>query len=191
MKNIPPPILLNCWKHHAGFVKLQILQTVKFGNPSINELVSKMLVIGDSLMDFYLGSLSPKEISEHVISYLTQNNVLKEKLYKNWIIRENSDYRLITLIDDSQWTLRWGREEDRYVHIHPARNSFHTIRIRALTLKTAILVLTRMKILGGSRIDINLINKLRVDYLNTPPIKSIKNSPGLIKLIKLLGEGIE
>ncbi|OGU54799.1 MAG: hypothetical protein A2V66_06820 [Ignavibacteria bacterium RBG_13_36_8] len=183
-KNIstPCPVLLNCWKHHAGFIKGGI--QVK----SEHEILGELKTIGDSLMDLYLGSMSPHDISVQVIEQLKGRNILEKKAYTDWIETDNDQYRMIELSDNSKWTLRLGDDEKRYVHIHPGRYSHHTMRVRSLSLKTAIAVLVWTKIHGGDALNISVINKVRKEWLNESPIKSVSKNEGLGKLIGILKE---
>jgi hypothetical protein len=102
------------------------------------------------------------------------------------LCKEGNEYRLTTLPDKSIWTLRYGKDEKYYVHIHPARYSPQTIRVRSLTLKTAIAVLLFTEINGAHPFDIMVINKIRIDFLKASPINKISSESGLGKLILLL-----
>lgn len=189
MKNfeiIPEPVAFNCWKHHAGFVRMKIKELVNAGEPKINKILKELPVIGTSLMDFYTGNLSPDKIACEILNIFNKNVISSIELYKEWIKEEGSDYRLISLPDGSKWTLRLGIDRNRFIHIHPARNSMSTIRVRALTLKTAILYLVISEFSNVLPLDISVINRLRIDYLDLPPIKSLAHSPGLCRLILLL-----
>jgi hypothetical protein len=181
---VNPPINLNCWKHHAAFIKKQI-ETVQSIN-ELEKLESILLRIGESQMDFYYGKLSPTEISEEIIVLLKQNKIFFRDRYEEWLNENKVDYRLITLSDKSVWTLRLGENVERYVHIHPGRYSPHTRRVKALTLKTAIFTLCVEK-LGDTQLSgKELINDVRKKYLNEPPLKSVSGESGLEKLLELL-----
>ena len=68
---------------------------------------------------------------------LKEQELLSLKRYTIWV-EENGGYCMIELGDSSQWVLRLGHKPDQWVHLHPARYSPHTIRIKAHTLKTAL-----------------------------------------------------
>jgi hypothetical protein len=96
------------------------------------------------------------------------------------------DYQLVKLKDKSIWTLGLGADAERYVHIHPGRYSPHTIRVKATTLKTAILVLCSEIIGEIKTIETQTINQIRKRYLDEPPLKSFSTASGLGRLIDLL-----
>lgn len=139
-------------------------------------------------MDLYYGSLTPIEISESVNEILKMDKAFLLAEYISWLKQYGRDYQLVKLNDNSVWTLRLGENPERYVHIHPGRYSPHTIRVRATTLKTAIIVLGSLKIGEIVNIETKTINQIRKKYLNEPPIKSYSNASGLGKLIDLLYE---
>lgn len=181
---VPIPIKLNCWKHHALFIKKELR---KFKSESqIKGLQSSLLKIGESQMDLYYGMLSPEEIAKQTIEYLTSNSLNNKNEYSDWLYRVGNEYQTIELKDKSVWTLRSGDEEKRFVHIHPGRYSPQTVRVKALTLKSTICVLAYLRTQSPPSVDISLINEVRKKYLNAPPLKSINKENGLGKLIALL-----
>ena len=135
--SIQLPLTFNCWKHHAGFIKKQI-KFYRNEKISGEELQKTLLVIGGSQMDLYVGKLSPQEICDEIISKLRSTEVLAFEDFKQWLFEKGNKYKLIKISDHSVWTLRLGNQEERYVHIHPGRYSPLTLRVKALTLKTAI-----------------------------------------------------
>jgi len=181
---VPLPINFNCWKHHAGFLKKQI-ESVKVIK-DINQLKVYLLKIGESQMDMYFGEYSPAKISEQVLDCLYQKKTLSFNQYQVWLTKDEKDYQLVELKDKSIWTLRLGDDVSRYVHIHPGRYSPNTIRVKATTLKTVILVLCSEKIGKIKSIETQTINQIRKRYLNEPPVKSFSAVSGIGKLIDLL-----
>jgi hypothetical protein len=181
---VPPPIKFNCWKHHALFIKNELK---KFRSEAhITDLLARSLKIGESQMDLYYGLYSPNEIANQVIKHLISISIRNNKEYKNWLYKDGNEFQKIILNDNSVWTLRNSDEEKRYVHIHPGRYSPHTVRVKALTLKTAIFVLARSKERTVSTLDMILINEVRNIYLEASPLKSVSAEKGLGKLITLL-----
>jgi hypothetical protein len=179
-----PPINFNCWKHHSGFIKKQIQSAQNIRD--IEKLKIILLKVGESQMDLYYGDYSPMEISERIIKYLKEKKVFLPERYKNWLGENGNDYKLINMSDRSVWTLRLGEDAGKYVHIHPGRYSPKTRRVKALTLKSAILTLCCEK-LGEPKISgKELINEVRKKYLEEPPLKSVSKDYGLGKLIELL-----
>lgn len=183
--NISKPVLLNCWKHHAGFIRLKIKQYRRNPETHLDTLLSEILLTGESLMDMYLGELTPKQIADSIIQFSRQNKIFNIEDFKEWLKEERTDYRIIQLGDRSKWTLRPGREEDRYIHIHPSRYSPHTLRIRSTSLKSAILYRVLESHYSGNQLA--KVNSIRKEYLDLPPLKSLKSGSALLSLINLLG----
>jgi hypothetical protein len=181
---IPPPMNFNCWKHHAGFIKKQAdsVKEIK----ELDQLKVYSLKIGESQMDLYFGGFSPTEISEQILSSLHQNKIFNYEQYKSWLSKDGKDYQLVELKDKSLWTLRLGDDISRYAHIHPGRYSPYTVRVKATTLKTAILVLCSERIGEINTIETKTANQIRKRYLNEPPLKSISGASGLRRLVDLL-----
>ena len=186
IENLNPPILLNCWKHHAGFIRSQIHSLAIQKEKAFEDLNKHLLQVGDSLMDLYLGSLTPQEIADYISEGLKEKEISDSLSYQNWLYKEGNEYRITSLPDKSKWTLRYGKDENYYIHIHPARYSPKTIRVRSLSLKTAIAVLLSAEVYGRSPLDVNVINKIRVNMLNASPIKKISSENGLGRLILIL-----
>jgi len=180
------PILLNCWKHHSHFIKSKISEYREAREFDLTNLCRELLRIGESLMDLYLGELTPGEIAGRIIASYKKTNHLSREDFIHWLKEGGDDYRLIELRDKSLWTLRLGEKQERYIHIHPSRYSPLTIRVRAHTLKSAILYL----ILNNNEADIQdnlaFLNKIRKDYLNQPPLKSISQHSSFPELLSIL-----
>jgi len=180
------PVKLNCWKHHAGFVRKQIHSVQN--TQEIDKLNSILRKIGDSQMDLYYGEHSAQEISSQIVMCLKRGNYFLPEQYKKWLSEHDKEYQLIELSDKSIWTLRLGEKIEGYVHIHPGRYSPLTIRVRATTLKTAILVLCLNKLGEIELINTETINQIRKKYLSETPIKSLAKASGLQKIIDLLSK---
>lgn len=179
---LPKPILLNCLKHHACYIKSKIDSLVF----KVDELQNHLRNIGDSQMDLYMGELTPGEICSLVIDQLKQKQLLERSKYIKWLAGDGSDYQTMTLPDSSVWTLRLAEDSKRYVHIHPGRYSPHTVRVKALQLKTAIAVLMHAKLTGNNPFEIKTINLVRREVMNESPIKSLEKSEGLMNVIRIL-----
>ena len=189
MKNrdsVHRPINFNCWKHHADFIKEQIQTTKTIQD--INELNHHLLKIGESQMDLYYGGVSPREISEKIIDQLKLEKLFTPEKYKKWILENGNNYRKLTLSDNSTWILRLGEGIEKYVHIHPGRSSPHTIRVKANTLKTVILILSFKQIGKTKLIETEAVNYIRKKYLNEPPLKSLSKASGMLRLMNILSQ---
>ena len=185
--NIPPPVNLNCWKHHAGFIKEQIhlIAPKKISEPGLKKI---LLTIGESQMDIYLGKLTSTQIAKGITETLKKNFKFKLNNYSKWLSEEKKDYKLLTISDKSVWTLRLGKDQERYIHIHPGRCSPLTIRVKSSTLKTYILSEVFSIDKETKQDELMYINKLRVGFLNLPPLKSISSSKGLLRLRNLFND---
>jgi hypothetical protein len=181
---ISEPVLFNCWKHHAGFIRSKIREYKIDPADNLTNLRSELLLIGESLMDLYLGELTPSEIGGSIINYIRKQKIFSNTEFQFWLKEEGYDYRIIELKDKSKWTLRLGNDKERYIHIHPSRYSPHTVRIRSASLKSAILYL----VLENQKPQNMLlpVNRIRKDYLNLPPLKNLALGSALFTLIDTL-----
>lgn len=182
--DLSKPVLLNCWKHHAGFIGSKIREYKNSREPDLNKLLKELLQIGESLMDLYLGELAPGKIAEDVMTYLKKQMDLSRNNFQNWLTEEGNDYRIISLEDTSKWTLRLGEKSDRYLHIHPSRYSPHTTRVRSSSLKTAIIygIIEKQE----TEDQLSFINRLRKEFFELPPLKNLKSATSLLNLIEIL-----
>ena len=187
--SVPLPINFNCWKHHSGFIIGQTI-TIK-SEKEIQKLTSQLLKIGESQMDLYYGKFSQSQISDHIIDLLKDKKLFSPERYKSWLNNEGKDYKLLKLADKSLWTLRFSENPGRYIHIHPGRYSPLTIRVKATTLKTAILVFCFKHPYEINRIDTEEVNHIRKKYLSEPPLKSFSKASGLQRLLKLFYKNSE
>jgi hypothetical protein len=186
----PPPVLLNCWKHHAAALRLRIRETVAAGPAALDALARNLLVTGTELMDLYVGALSPRDIGERVLAQLRSDHRLSFDAYRAWI-QGNRGYRVLPLPEDgSQWVLRLGDESERWVHVHPARWAPQTCRVKANVLKTAVMVLAYTGVHGGDPMDVALVNRVRSQYLGLTPLgRDLSGEQGIGQTITLLRAG--
>lgn len=179
----PFPMLLNAWKHHAGWVRSRIAQAV--ATDAVDRLAEDVVVIGTRLMDFYHGALTPEVIGERVLAQLRDLAKLDEPVYRVWLEGQGG-YAILTLPDDgSRWAVRAGAEGRRYVHLHPGRYSPHTVRVQANALKTAILAHAIARLAAKSATEVVVVNEARTRFLNLPPVPAIHEG-GLGEVIALL-----
>ena len=168
------------------FIKEQLSN--KHKNNSNDELRKILLLIGESQMDLYLGKLSPQETSSYMIKELKSKDVFSTKKFLKWIINKGANYRKIVLPDKSIWILREGNEKERYIHIHPGRYSPLSIRVKSLTLKSAIAVIKIFGVERSKNLFLNDVNSVRKEILIQPPLKSISAHSGQGKIILTLCE---
>ena len=89
--------------------------------------------------------------------------------------------------DTSRWVLRAGDEDDRFVHVHPARYSPFTIRVRANVLTTAVMALAYTGLHGGDPLSRPVVNAVRRDYLGLAPVgRDPSADEGIGSVIELL-----
>ena len=136
-------------------------------------------------MDLYLGKRTPVELTAFAEQFLKMKRAFEYESYKKWLYSNRKRYKLIALHDKSTWTLRMGNQKENYIHIHPARYSTHTIRVRALTLKTAICVMVYLNVYKISSPDLQLINSVRKEFLKAKPVKSLSSTSGLKRLLNI------
>jgi hypothetical protein len=181
---VPDPFLLNCLKHHLGYIRFLLNTYIIAGESSFSLLKKDLLSIGESQMDLYTGTLPPHEIALQAKKILVaQNSFLKED-FELWLNAPPRGYKIIMLNDHSLWTLRKGTSES-YIHLHPCRYSKNTIRIKATTLKTIISLRWMMEVYKVP-ISIDLINQARKDFFDAASLKSISLSRGIVKNLTLL-----
>ena len=179
--NIPLPVNLNCWKHHAAFIKKRV-NTAVSEKKTWTGIQKTLLVIGGSQMDIYLGKLSSVQIADEIKSELIKIKKSEFPEYKNWLHDAGKDFKLHQLSDKSIWTLRLGNDKERYIHIHPGRYSPLTIRVKSSTLKTFIITEIFSAQNEVKEYELSFINQIRYKYLNLPPLKSLSSSSGLLRL---------
>ena len=185
--HIQTPILFNCIKHHLHFAK-QYTSTVIHQPGGIQLFKDASQHIGSSLIDLYIGDLTPENITQIVISWLHRENVYSDDTYMKWLHHEGKRYRIITLEDGSNWTLLLGNHEDRYVHIHPSRYADQTVRIHANAYKSALATYALLQLNPQVGPGLEVINKARRELLDLQPVKELSTSKGIGKALVLLSK---
>ena len=179
-------IEFNPLKHHLGY----IADFVKNNSRKTNDVSKEILSIGHSVLDIYTGNLSVNNILDSIVKIVREMNCFNIEQYKKWIVRNNDDYRIVKLNDQSCWTLRLGEKRERFIHIHPCRTGMFHSRFNASTLKTAILFLVEFegRNTGGIKEKIDFV---RTKYLNLPPVKSLETSNKIVEAIELIESRLE
>src|SRR5262249_55860304 len=146
---VPHPVLLNVHKHHAEFLRERITRAGRAVPGGVQPLAGELVVVGTKLMDLYHGALSPCEIGEKVVAVLAKAGRDTPDVFRAWVEAEGG-YRVTEFPEDtSRWVLRMGDEGGRFIHVHPARWSPFTVRVRANVLTTAVLALAYTRGPGG------------------------------------------
>ena len=182
---LPPPTIFNGLKHHR-LVILEFIEESIEKNSSIDMLNLAMKKVGNSMIDLYHGDLKPQDISGEIVDLLKlKSNFYKDAYYK-YVFDVPKKYRKLTISDGSEWTLLLGREAEFYLHIHPARGSKFTTRVRSISIKTAILlkVFFEKELVSGDLVS--AVNKVRKDYLHESPIKNEADTKSLKRVLDLL-----
>jgi hypothetical protein len=133
-------------------------------------------------MDIYTGILSPEEIFREITDYLNLVSLVEKNSFAEWAGKNEKDFRKISLSDNSQWTLKYYENEIRYVHLFPARYSPHSFRIKANTLKSAILYQIFIR---KDLITENDLNKVRW-AAGLSPIKDLVDAEAITEMIEIL-----
>lgn len=179
------PVLFNTWKHHAGALRRRIAGAARAGPGELAALPERLLVIGTDLMDLYIGPRPPAAIGQEIIGILKDADCIAADAFAEWV-EANGGYRVVELADATRWVLRRGEEGGRYVHLHPARGSPQTRRVRANVLRTAVMVLAASAALGGDPFDVAFVNDARRRFLGLPPIGRLAEAGGLPAVLELL-----
>jgi hypothetical protein len=171
-------ILFNALKHHRLFIHQQIARADKATLP---ELLKKL---GNSQMDIYYGVLDLPKLFKEV---LRQIPVRDEPAYLQWL-QESGGYISVTLSDTSRWVLLPGNQPGQYIHLHPARYSPHSMRVKATVLKTAIACMVCMPGVNqpGTIPTLAELNELRHTLLHLSPVKDLEQCEHLWEVLKML-----
>lgn len=179
------PVLFNPLKHHARYLTQKIRNIS--GEMQLIRLAEELESVNHNVIDLYTGRMPVHSIVTGIERYLSGHDLLDSQLYKQWIIASSRSYRIIYLRDKSSWTLKTGHEQKKYIHVHPSRYSYHSIRVRGLTLKTAVMALAWQHFKKRTHAMAD-INEIRVNYLSASPIKTISNRTGIGALMRRLNE---
>ena len=160
------PIVFNPLKHHLRAISEEISKyaSTKDEN-SLDNLLGK---VKDSkgISDIYVGDLTVDQIISEVFEFLKEKDIIEYEKYKEYLetygdIKRRGYYTSIILSDDTKMILRLCEDRDKFVHIHPARYSPNTFRVRTNTLNTAIFTRFIALCRGTSPYDIDTLNAAR------------------------------
>jgi hypothetical protein len=165
-----PPVMFNTFKHHAGSLRARLGALGPGDMKGFADAVRAAGVLGTRLMDLYTGDQTPRELSDWVRGELAASGRIDPEVYRAWIVG-GEDYAVLTHPEDgSRWVLRTGDDAERFVHLHPARWSPSSMRVKATVLKTAFAVLAFTRTHGGDPLDRGVINDVRSTHLALPPL---------------------
>lgn len=177
-RKIPVPILFNPYKHHFTFLVQQI---PVWQNKEWESIQKDLQKIGKNLIDFYIGKLSVEQICRECVELIEKLKIRDKEDFSNWLAPD--EYRKIELSDKSLWVIKESTNSKRYIHIHPAKKSPFTIRVKASTLKTA-LALSINSIPMQTLVNKNLdqVNDIRKRFLQLSPVKNLHKEKGILPL---------
>lgn len=180
---IPEPFQFNPLKHHLSFIRGFISNVLSEEKGiEIKSLVKDIKHIGSSVMDVYTGILAVNDICNEVNQFLLSEKLQEYKAFSEWTGRNFSDFRTIDLSDTSQWMLKFHDDKSRYVHLFPARLSPHSFRVKANTLKSAILYYI---LIGKDFISADDLNRARA-LLRLSPVKDPDEAEAITEMIEIL-----
>jgi hypothetical protein len=179
------PVLLNTWKHHAGWIRWRVGRAAAAGEEGVAALIAEMAVVGHRLMDLYTGSLLPSDVGAEVVGQLRAAGRLEFDVLAEWL-KAQDEYTLVELSDGSKWTIRLGPADGRYLHLHPGRWVPHTMRVQANTLKSATAAHAHARLTGGDPADLAVVNAARQKYLGLLPVRELSGDGGLGAVIAAL-----
>lgn len=183
MNSVPEPFQFNPLKHHLMHIREFISERLT-GEKStdLKGLIKELKHIGTSVMDVYTGSLEAGDIFQEVLEFLDKNKLNNRRIFSDWTGIKFNDFKIVTLSDSSQWMLKYHNDESRYVHIFPSRQSPHTFRVKANTLKSAILYYI---IIGKDYISRKDLNNAR-SLLGLSPVKDPADTEAITGMIEIL-----
>jgi hypothetical protein len=180
---IPEPFQFNPLKHHLSFIKEFIsIRLSEDKTPDIKSLIKELKHIGTSVMDVYNGPLQVNEILNEVTAFIKLKHLDNEIIYSGWTGKSYNDFRIIELSETSQWMLKYHKSNERYVHLFPARLSPNSFRVKANTLKSAVLYYI---IIGKDFISGRDLNNVRA-ILGLSPIKDTADAEAITEMIEIL-----
>ena len=180
---IPEPFQFNPLKHHLSFIREFISGKVSEEKGiDVKTLIKEVRHIGTSVMDVYTGSLSVQEICSEITDYLQKNRLDRIESFSEWTGKGYGDFKTIALSDRSVWTLKYHCDEKRFVHLFPARLSPHSFRVKANTLKSAILYYI---IIGKDFVSSEDLNQAR-QLLGLSPVKDTADVEAITEMIEIL-----
>ena len=188
MSSVPEPFLINPLKHHAGYISGFIKEIIACRECGNEKLKNGLILIGKSQTDLYTGKETLPEITRQIGGFLENDGLTAENRYMTWLEAEKPGYRRMTLRDGSEWILLPGKTPGRWIHIHPARYSRYSLRVRAETLKTAIAVIYHCRKHGLYHFDLDVVNRVRTGLLNQSPMKELSPLRGTGKIISIIAE---
>jgi hypothetical protein len=181
--HISEPLLFNPLKHYLPYIRdLAAGRTMTINDPKLKALTKELKHIGTCVMDVYTGELPQEKIFSEILDFLKANGLSGRESYMRWTGTGFDDYKLHALSDTSQWMLKYHNHATRYVHIFPARLSPHSFRVKANTLKSAILYII---IFGKDYVSDDDLNAARA-LAGLSPVREVADAEAVTEMIEIL-----
>jgi len=182
LKDMPEPILFNPLKHHMGYIREFIEQYSIVCCSDKSEFLRILSHIGGSVMDIYTGILTCEDIFKEAYKLLDDSNLLIKENFLKWAGIKSKEFRIIQLSDSSNWVVKYYNHERHWAHIFPARLSPHSFRIKANTLKSAILY---QVLIGKDFVTEEGLNTARIAG-GLSPVKDVFDAEAITEMIEIL-----
>jgi len=183
---VTEPFQFNPLKHHFSYIREFMAAWINEEQSiALKAVVKEVKHIGTSVMDVYTGSLTVEEICKEIYCRLKKKKLNEPDRFCAWTGMKYSDYKTITLSDSSVWMLKYHNDAKRFVHVFPARSSPHSFRVKANTLKSAVLYHI---IIGKDFITREDLNKAR-KLLGLSPVKTTAIAEAITEMIEILRSG--
>lgn len=179
---IPEPLLFNPLKHHLGYIKDFTEYYTMLESFDRSEFLRILGHIGGSVMDIYSGALTCSDIYLQALEILKTGDLLSKEKFIAWTGSRPKDFRTIELSDGSKWVMKYYNHEHHWAHIFPARMSPHSFRVKANTLKSAILY---QVFVGNDFVSEEALNRARA-IGRLSPVKDVFDADAITEMIELL-----
>ena len=179
----PAPLMFNPLKHYLFYIREFIEENISGkSKKDMKTLTRELRHLGTCVMDIYTGILQQPEIFNEITLYLQENELLERERFMSWTGTGFNDYKITALSDGSQWMLKYHNHDTHYVHIFPARQSPHTFRVKANTLKSAILYII---VIGKDFVNDDDLNAARA-LAGLSPVREVSDAEAVTEMIELL-----
>lgn len=185
-EQIPEPFVFNPLKHHLHFIRSFAITKLEASDADLGTTVSQIKRTGTSVTDIYKGNLTVQELCKEIRSFLLRNKIIGKEEFAAWNGTGYSDYRPVTLSDHSVWMLKYHNNNKRFVHIFPARTGSFSFRIKANTLKSALLYYI---LIGKDYVTREDLNKAR-SFLDLSPIRTTADADAITEMIEVLRQPV-
>ena len=118
-------------------------------------------------MDLYTGGIDPEQVGRELLSQLEMNNKDGRDAYTQ-LIKANKGFLKLELHDGSAWILRLSDDPERYIHVHPARYSVYSMRVKSVALKVAMIASSLFP--DSPELSLDQIDHIRTTYLGMNPV---------------------